>query len=76
MRAGLVTYPVGIRIPKWTRIEGDDLPVFACQALSKDAASGAAADHDEVNLLLVVESAHLVTKLVIGACAVIGQEPG
>ena len=75
VRAPLVADPVAIRVPEGAGVQADDLPAGTGQPLRDHRAAGAGADHDEVDLLVVVEAAHVGAQPVVGAVAVIGQQP-
>ena len=63
VRAALVADPVAVRVPERSGVERDDLPAPPREALREDAAARAAADDDEVDLVVVVEAAHVAPQL-------------
>ena len=71
VRAGLVADPVGVRVPERSRVQGDDLPAGAGQALEHGGPARAAPDDHQVDLVGVGEAAHVLAQSVVGAGAVV-----
>src|ERR1700742_4324034 len=63
VRAGLVTDPVLVGVPKWPRVEDDHAPPLAGQPLCKDGAPGSAADDHDVNFVVALVAAHVAAQL-------------
>ena len=76
VRATLVGDPVGVGVPERAGVEAHDAPAGAGQALGQDAAARTGAHDDEVDLVAVVEAAHVVAQAVVGPGAVGRQQPG
>jgi len=76
VRATLVADPVRVRVPKRSGVEGGYPPAGPCQALDEDAATSPRTDHDQVDLVLVGEAAHVAAQGVVGPRAVVRQQPG
>ena len=76
MRSGLVAHPVGVGVPERPGVERRHPPARPRQPLRQDRAAGPAADDDQVDLVGVVEPAHVAPQPVIGPGAVVGQQPG
>ncbi len=74
--AALVTDPVGVRVPERAGIQADHVPPGAGEALGQHAAAGAGADDDQVDLVVAGEAAHVPAQRVVGARAVVGDQPG
>lgn len=65
VRARLVADPVGLRIPERPGVQRHDPPPGASQPLREHPATGAAADHDQVDLVGVLETPHVVAQAVV-----------
>ena len=75
VRARLVADPVGVRVPERPGVQADDPPAAPGQPLQHRRAARAAAHDDQVDLVVVVEPAHVGAQPVVGAGAVVRQQP-
>jgi len=62
-------------VPERAGVEGYDPPPGAGEALQQHSPARAAADDDQVDLVVVVEAAHVRPQLVVGALTVQRQQP-
>ena len=76
VRAGLVANPVLVRVPERAGVQGGDAPAAARQPLRERGAARATANDDQVELVGVGEAAHPGAQAVVGAGAVVGEQPG
>ena len=76
VRARLVADPVGVGIPERPGVQRDDPPAPAGHPLRERGPARAAAHDGQVDLVAVGEPAHVAAQLVVGAGAVVGQQPG
>jgi len=74
--AALVADPVGVGVPERAGVQADHAPTGAGEALGQHAAAGAGADDDQVDLVVAGEAAHVPAQRVVGARAVVGDQPG
>ena len=71
VRAFLVGDPVLVGIPEGASVEHDDPPARSRETLREDRSSGAAADDQQIDLVLVAEAPH---PLPAGDAAPVGVE--
>ncbi len=75
VRPVFVAHPVTVGIPERPGIEADDLGAGPGQPLDQGGASCAAADHDDVHLVVRVVVPHVGAQLVVGPFVSVGQQP-
>ena len=76
VRSGLVADPVGIGVPERPGVERRHPPARPGQSLRQDRAARAAAHDHQVDLVGVRELPHVQAEAVVGAPAVVRQQPG
>ena len=75
VRAAFVGDPVGVGVPERAGVQADDPPAGPGQPLGEHAAAGAGADDHQVDLVVVGVAAHVGAQPVVGARAVVGDQP-
>ncbi len=76
MRSGLVGHPVPLWIPERPGFQCGDAPAGPRQSLQEHRSAGPAADDDHVDLVPVVEPAHVVDQRRRHAVATVREQPG
>ena len=65
VRAAFVADPVGVGIPERAGVQDDDAPAGTGQPLRQSRPAGTGADDDDVDLVGVVEAAHVAAQPVV-----------
>ena len=73
--AGFVADPVGVGVPERPGVQHDDSPAGPGQSLGHRRAAGTAPDDNQVDLVGVLEAAHVLAQLVVDPLAVSRQQP-